>query len=147
MSEESQSAHASRAPRGDLPAAISFYAREAPDRVALNYPIGARGEGWQSLTYAELDARVERLAQHYRALGLKPGDTVLLMFPPSLQFYPVVFGLLRAGLVPIFIDPAMGIKKALNCVKTIKPRAMIAPLVVHIISLFLRPTIPSIKIP
>ncbi|MEE2959810.1 MAG: AMP-binding protein [Myxococcota bacterium] len=131
---------------GDITLGIRAHAEAHPEAVALNYPRGKRGEGWNTLTYTELEHRIEAFSQGYRRLGFESGDRVLLMFAPSLQFYPAIFGLLRAGLVPVFIDPAMGIGKVLACVESIKPRALIAPAALHTVSLFLRSTFKSVDI-
>ncbi|MBB6226661.1 acyl-CoA synthetase (AMP-forming)/AMP-acid ligase II [Polymorphobacter multimanifer] len=52
-----------------------------------------------SLSYAELEARSNRVAHLLRSLGLVRGDTVALMLPNSLDFMALVWGAQRAGLV------------------------------------------------
>ncbi|KWX67630.1 (2,3-dihydroxybenzoyl)adenylate synthase [Mycobacterium sp. NAZ190054] len=55
----------------------------------------------QSYTFAELDAVADRAAAGLADLGIRPGDRVLLQLPNSCQFAVALFGLLRAGAVPV----------------------------------------------
>ncbi|MDZ7884787.1 MAG: AMP-binding protein [Mycobacterium sp.] len=55
----------------------------------------------RSYTFAELDATADLVAARLAALGLRPGDRVLLQLPNTTQFAVAFFGLLRAGVVPV----------------------------------------------
>lgn len=57
-------------------------------------------------TYAELAERAERAAAGFLALGMKPGDRVVVQLPNIPEFLSAVFGLFRAGLVPVYALPA-----------------------------------------
>jgi 2,3-dihydroxybenzoate-AMP ligase len=70
-----------------------------PDAVAV---VG----GDQRWTYAELLARAETAAAGFLALGLRPGERVVVQLPNIPQFLSAVFGLFRAGLVPVYALPA-----------------------------------------
>jgi 2,3-dihydroxybenzoate-AMP ligase len=70
------------------------------DRTAV---IGPGGERW---SYAELDARADALAGGFTRLGLRPGERVILQVPNVAAYVEVLFGLWRAGLVPVFALPA-----------------------------------------
>ena len=59
----------------------------------------------RSYTFAELDAVADRIAAGLYDLGLRPGDRVLLQLPNSTQFAVALFGLLRAGVVPVMCLP------------------------------------------
>lgn len=58
-----------------------------------------------SLTYAELDRRADAAAAGLHALGIGDGNTVLVQLPNSCQFAVALFGLLRAGAVPVMCLP------------------------------------------
>ena len=59
-----------------------------------------------SMTYAELDASSKSLAAGLRdGFGLSPGDRVAIMLPNILQFPVAVFGVLRAGMVAVNVNP------------------------------------------
>lgn len=74
-------------------------AADHPDRLAV---VGEDGR-W---TYAELLERAETAAAGFLALGLKPGDRVVVQLPNLAEFLSVVFGLFRAQLIPVYALPA-----------------------------------------
>lgn len=57
-------------------------------------------------TYAELDARADRLAAGLAAYGIGPGDRVVVQLPNTADFFEVVFALFRLGALPVFALPA-----------------------------------------
>lgn len=59
-----------------------------------------------SMTYAELDRSSRDFAAYLqRTLGLRKGDRVAIMMPNLLQYPVVLFGVLRAGLVVVNVNP------------------------------------------
>ncbi|HEX4433169.1 MAG TPA: AMP-binding protein [Frankiaceae bacterium] len=72
---------------------VSAYAKSAPDRLAV-----ATADGSASLTYAQLNARSNQLANHLRAMGLRQGDHVALVLENRLQFFEVTVAAMRSGL-------------------------------------------------
>ncbi|WP_099023276.1 (2,3-dihydroxybenzoyl)adenylate synthase [Mycolicibacterium palauense] len=56
-------------------------------------------------TYAELDRLADRAAAGFAALGIGRGDRVLLQLPNTCRFAVVLFGLLRAGAIPVMCLP------------------------------------------
>lgn len=60
----------------------------------------------RTLTYRELAAAADRRAAGFAEAGLAPGDRVVLHVHNSVEFAITVFGLLRAGLVPVMTLPA-----------------------------------------
>ncbi|MFC3628002.1 (2,3-dihydroxybenzoyl)adenylate synthase [Paracoccus angustae] len=74
-------------------------AADHPDRLAV---VDADNR-W---TYADLLARAESAAGGYLALGLQPGDRVIVQIPNVAAFFPAVFGLFLAGLIPVYALPA-----------------------------------------
>ncbi|MBH0780578.1 (2,3-dihydroxybenzoyl)adenylate synthase [Nocardia bovistercoris] len=83
-------------PLGDL---LRETARRAPDRPALL-------DGATATSYADIDAAADRLANGLLALGLAPGDRVVVQLPNVPEFLTVLFGLLRAGIIPVLTLPA-----------------------------------------
>src|SRR5690349_12002625 len=53
------------------------------------------------LSWAELDAAADRMAEGLHRHGLRPGDTVALQLPNVPQFVIAWFGILKAGLVAV----------------------------------------------
>ncbi|MEV6431486.1 AMP-binding protein [Nocardia sp. NPDC051463] len=74
-------------------------ARRHPDRTAL-----LDGDGGRS--YAQLDADADRMAHGLLSLGIAPGDRVVVQLPNVPEFATVLFGLLRAGIIPVLTLPA-----------------------------------------
>jgi long-chain acyl-CoA synthetase len=58
-----------------------------------------------TLTWGELDDRVDAAAAGLRDLGLDPGDRVALALGNGLDFPVLYFGALRAGLVALPVNP------------------------------------------
>ena len=58
------------------------------------------------LTYAEVDRLSRQFAAYLQSgAGLKPGDRVAIMMPNLLQYPVVLFGILRAGMVVVNVNP------------------------------------------
>ena len=69
-------------------------ARRVPDKAALIFHD-------QPITYAELDAEIDRAAAGFAALGIKRGDRVALLVHNVPHFVYAYHGLLRTGAVMI----------------------------------------------
>jgi amino acid adenylation domain-containing protein len=61
--------------------------------------------GDQSLTYCELNARANQLANHLRTLGVKPEVLVGLCVERSLEMVVGLLGILKAGAAFVPLDP------------------------------------------
>ncbi len=81
---------------GDL---LRDTARTQPQRPAILSDAGAR-------SYAELDAAADRMAHGLLALGIEPGDRVIMQLPNIPEFATALFGVLRAGIIPVLTLPA-----------------------------------------
>src|SRR2546425_7939615 len=69
------------------------------DRVAL-----ATAE--QNWTFADVDARADRLASSLARIGLRPRDRVVVQLPNIPEFVVVTLALFRLGALPVFALPA-----------------------------------------
>jgi 2,3-dihydroxybenzoate-AMP ligase len=69
-------------------------AQRWPHKLALVH-------GTQRLSYAELLARCQDLAARFCALGLRPGERVLLQLPNTVDFVLSYFALNLAGVIPV----------------------------------------------
>ncbi|MDG5482629.1 (2,3-dihydroxybenzoyl)adenylate synthase [Mycolicibacterium gadium] len=81
-----------------LDSILSDAATNWPDRAAVIDPDA-------TYTFAELDARADRIASALADRGIAPGDRMMLQLPNSAQFAVALFGLLRAGTVPVMCLP------------------------------------------
>lgn len=78
-------------------------------------------DGERRVTFGELDLLCTRAACGLIALGVRPGDRVALMWPPSIEFVALTFGLFRAGAVPVLVDPGIGLKWLKTCLGEAEP--------------------------
>lgn len=86
-------------PRATVGELFERRAAERPDAVALV-------AGHERLTYAELDARANRLAHRLRAAGVGRDDRVALCLPRCADLTVAILGTLKAGAGYLPLDPA-----------------------------------------
>lgn len=98
-------------------------ARHQPHKPALVY--ATPGGRWHSLTYAELAAQTERLTHALAAGPLTRGTVAALMTPPSLEFFPLALALLQCGVVPVVLDPAVGLARLAATFEETRPTAYV----------------------
>ena len=82
---------------------LRLRAQTHAERVA--YAFLADGEGLEErLTYAQLDCRARMLAECFRE-RTRPGDAVILAYPPGLEFIAAFFGCLYAEAIAVPVGP------------------------------------------
>ncbi|GAA4236754.1 hypothetical protein GCM10022254_47190 [Actinomadura meridiana] len=84
-------------PEATVPELFAARAADSPDRTAL-----VTGDG--ALTYAELDARADRLASRLVGAGIGPDAVVGLCLPPGAGTIAAILGIWRAGAAYLPID-------------------------------------------
>jgi amino acid adenylation domain-containing protein len=84
-----------------LDALFDAVAAERPDAEALCTPAG------ESVTYADLAARANRLAQALRRYGAEPGARVAVALPRGLDQLAVSLAILKAGGAFVPVDPEL----------------------------------------
>ncbi|MGG7570076.1 amino acid adenylation domain-containing protein [Streptomyces sirii] len=77
---------------------IEARAARTPGATALVY-------GATSLTYAQLNARANRLARHLQTLGARPGAVVAVSLPRSVELVVALLAVLKAGAAYLPLDP------------------------------------------
>ena len=117
-------------PSANVGCSLTRWATEAPERLAIAEP--KSGGRWASWSFADLDEQSNRIASGLRALGAKAGDRLALMAPPSGDFIAVFFGMLKAGLVSVLVDPGMGRRNVADCLEEVDPSGFIAIPQVHL---------------
>lgn len=101
---------------------------------------------YETRSYAQLLGEVDRTAACLSTVGIGRGCKTLLLIKPDLDLPVIVFALFKLGAVPVIIDPAMGIKRLLACVKQVAPQAMIALPLVHAMRPFAGNALGSIEL-
>ncbi|MGH3665073.1 MAG: long-chain-fatty-acid--CoA ligase [Egibacteraceae bacterium] len=94
-------------------------ASRLPDKAALL-------AGSHELTYGELDARADRAAAAFQAVGLAPGDRVALLLANGPTFIEAFYGALRAGLVVVPINTGFTAEEAAWILGDAGARAVVA---------------------
>jgi amino acid adenylation domain-containing protein len=74
-------------------------ARHSPQRIAV------QESGGGAISYGELDRLSDRLRDHLRALGVRPGDRVGLWIRKSIDAVATIFGALKSGAAYVPVDP------------------------------------------
>lgn len=114
--------------RVNIAQALFDNAAAHPEKTAI---VLAQGKGldgklkYSEYSFAELAKECTCLAHGLQEVGLRPGTRTVLMVKPSLEFFTLMFAMLSTGIVPILIDPGMGLKNLKICLAEAQPQAFI----------------------
>jgi acyl-CoA synthetase (AMP-forming)/AMP-acid ligase II len=128
---------------------LSNQAAAQPEAPAVRAPIGHRSDGtirYAERSFAQLEAEASATAHYFTAAGIERGSRVLLMVRPGLDLIRIVFALFKMGAVPIVIDPGMGLRKFLRCVRHSRPEALIGLPPAIWIARFFRPSFRGVSV-
>jgi acyl-CoA synthetase (AMP-forming)/AMP-acid ligase II len=100
---------------------------------------------YTSVTFRELEALSNRYANGLADAGFERGMRVLLLVKPGIEFTGLVFAIFRLGLVPVLIDPGMGGKRMLECVRSSGVQGFIGIPLAHAIRVLRRNYFPSVR--
>ncbi len=109
---------------------LENHATRHPEKAAL---IFKRGATWETCTFGELHQRSEDIARGLASLHARAGQRVALMSPPSADFFALCFALLKLGLVPVMVDPAIGLRNVTDCLNESQPEIFIGNTLTHFI--------------
>ncbi|MFJ4652649.1 AMP-binding protein [Nocardia sp. NPDC088792] len=121
-----------------------------PDREAVIFPHGKTASGlpdYRGLTYRELDDWSDNIAVHLLASGVGRGTRTIVLVLPSPDLYAIMLGLLKIGAVPVAIDPGMGLKKMLNCLRAANAEAFIGIPQAHAARVLFRKYFRDVRVP
>ena len=99
-----------------------------PDKAAFIY---SQNGDWTTITYAQLLDSTQRFSSGLSACSLPPGMSAALMTPPSVDFFALAFALLKHSIIPIIVDPSIGMKNVMECLKEAKPDIFIGNMLTH----------------
>ncbi|MFF2120243.1 amino acid adenylation domain-containing protein [Kitasatospora sp. NPDC058184] len=85
-------------PATTVPELFAAQAARTPEAEALV-------AGAERLSYAQLNARANRIAHWLLARGVRPGDTVALMYERSADLVAALLGVLKTGAAYLPVDP------------------------------------------
>ncbi len=97
-----------------------FHARAAadPDRIAVR-------DGARALTYADLEDRTNRLANHLLSSGFSPGDRVALLATNCQEYVEVELAAAKAGVIVACLNWRLGARELRHCITLVEPNALI----------------------
>ncbi len=126
-------------------------ARAQPGGCAVRVPVGddhtTPGRiAYIELTFAQLDAEADAAARLLQSQGVTQGTRVLLLVRPGLDLLRCTFALFKLGAVPVVIDPGMGLKNFLACVRRSEPAALVGISRAHWLARFFPGAMRSAKI-
>ena len=78
-------------------------------------------QGGTAATFEELADEVDRLSRGLRRAGVREGERAAVLVPPSRAFVVAAFALMRAGAVPVLIDPGIGLSRLKRCLAESEP--------------------------
>jgi olefin beta-lactone synthetase len=117
---------------------LEAQATSQPCKRAVIVPVRRERKSGRNLyahvTFSQLLDITNRYAWGLNGDGVKFGDRVLVGLQPGIDLVAVTFALYKLGAVPVFIDPGMGKKGLLACVKQVRAKVVIAELKAHILA-------------
>ena len=101
-----------------------------PDKPAIIY-FSTRTGIWERITYRSLFDQTQRFVSGLGACSLTPGAIAVVMTPPSAEFFPFALALLKFGIVPVILDPAVGLRKVSEIIRESKPEIFFGNRLTH----------------
>lgn len=86
------------------------------------------------ISFAALEALSSRIADGLTAYGIGRGVRAVLAVRPGVEFFALAYGMFKAGAVPVMIDPGMGRKNMLACIRETEPAALVGIPLAHALS-------------
>lgn len=125
---------------------LATTAQAMPQAIAVVEPLGYGRDGkrrYRHVTFLELDQDSDRIARGLRAMGVVPGTRLALLVRPGIDFISLAFGLFKAGVVAILIDPGMGRLNLIQCLADARPEGFVAIPPVQAVRAVLRRRFPE----
>lgn len=107
-------------------------AASQPNKPAFIY-FSERTKKWDVFTYQQFVDSTNRFLLGLQACSLTPNMSAAVMTPPSIEFFPFAFALLKFGIIPIILDPAVGLKKVGEILKESQPDIFIGNILTHML--------------
>jgi len=120
-----------------------------PFKKAVIYPESRDSMGrvaYTHLTFDQLDHESDRLAAALDKIGISRGVRTVLMVKPSIDFFILIFSLFKLGAIPVVVDPGMGLRKMVSCLKKTQPQAFIGIPPAHILRVLNPRSFKTVKI-
>jgi len=115
-------------PSQTITAELFRVARQHPDRVAVFDPHGPASLGldrYRATTFGELVDDVEVLRRGLLAAGITAGMRAAVLVPPGPALSALTFALFEVGVVPVLVDPGIGLRQVKACLGQARPEIFI----------------------
>lgn len=107
----------------NLAAHVLAAADRVPDRIALQV---VRPQGAERWSYARLQTAVRGTGAGFLAMGLRPGDRVLMRLGNTVDFPVVFLGAIAAGLVPVPTSGQLTLPEVTRMAAELAPALIVA---------------------
>ena len=97
-------------------------------------------------SFSELYQDVRACSAFLKDKGIERGDKVLLFVRSGYELIVLAFSLFFIGAVPVIIDPGMGLRAVLRCIKRTQPDHLIGIPMTHWVSRFFYRSFKSIRV-
>ncbi|MBF2055002.1 MAG: AMP-binding protein [Candidatus Sericytochromatia bacterium] len=119
----------------NIAAALKSSAEAHPDKVALIIATARDKDGtihYVQHRFAELQMACQILSAGLQQVGIQRGTRTVLMAKPSFEFFALMFAMFQSGIVPVLIDPGMGLKNLKVCLEEAEPEAFVGISKAHV---------------
>ncbi|WP_282166948.1 olefin beta-lactone synthetase [Shewanella japonica] len=104
---------------------LQHAAVHSPTELAVAVQTASSTLSYQEIDFNQLNAQSDEMAYRLNANGITAGMKAVLMVTPSIDFFVLTFALFKAGIIPILVDPGMGVKNLKQCFEESNPDAFI----------------------
>jgi len=113
------------------------WAKNQPDTLAIAIPqknsLDKNGiTKYRKVSFKDLAFEVTRTSKKLLTAGFDQGDRVIVLVPPGLDFFILGYALLQTGIIPVYIDPAIGMRNMKKCISEVEPVGFIGISKAHI---------------
>lgn len=112
---------------------LNTAAQTMPTELAVAVQHAKQGRfDYQEIDFISLHQQSDMIAKGLLQFGITRGMKAVLMVTPSLEFFSLTFALFKAGIIPILVDPGMGINNLKQCFEESRPDVFIGIPKAHI---------------
>ncbi len=105
------------------------YAKKNPNKAAIVIPEDYNENEVlkeKIITFSDMEKIISQYENGLKSRGYKKGDKIIMLTPVNLEFYACMMAMLNIGIIAVFLDPGIGLKKILHCVKDSKAKGIIS---------------------
>ena len=124
---------------------VASHLKETSVRLPNGKAILSASGQFPEKSFSELYQDVRACSAFLKKKGIEKGDKALLFVRSGYELIVLAFSLFFIGAVPVIIDPGMGLKSVLRCIRATRPTHMIGIPLAHWVSRFFRRYFTSIR--